>query len=134
MKALSLTQPYAELIKNGTKTIETRSWETDYRGIIYIHASSTKIPKEIKNNTELMSLTMNKTLDYGMIICSCNLVDCIKMTADYIQDIKLNHYKEYVSGVYSPGRYAWVFNNIKVLDNPFKIKGHLGLWNFEHRV
>lgn len=56
------------------------------------------------------------------------------MTADYIQDIKLNHYKEYVSGVYSPSRYAWIFNNIKVLDNLFKIKGHLGLWNFEHRV
>ena len=46
LKALSLTQPYAELIKNGVKSIETRSWKTDYRGIMYIHASSTKFLKE----------------------------------------------------------------------------------------
>ena len=50
MKVLSLTEPYATLIKNGSKTIETRSWKTNYRGKLYIHASSTKIPKEYKNN------------------------------------------------------------------------------------
>ena len=44
MKVLSLTEPYATLIKNGSKTIETRSWKTNYRGRLYIHASSTKIP------------------------------------------------------------------------------------------
>lgn len=47
MKVLSLTEPYATLIKNGIKTIETRSWKTNYRGKLYIHASSTKIPKEL---------------------------------------------------------------------------------------
>ena len=50
MKVLSLTEPYATLIKNGIKTIETRSWKTNYRGKLYIQASSTKIPKEYKNN------------------------------------------------------------------------------------
>ncbi len=30
LKALSLTQPYAELIKNGVKSIENRSWKTDF--------------------------------------------------------------------------------------------------------
>lgn len=55
MKVLSLTEPYVTLIKNGTKKIETRSWKTSYRGKLYIHASSTKIPKEYKNNKELMT-------------------------------------------------------------------------------
>ena len=50
MKVLSLTEPYATLIKNGIKTIETRSWKTNYRGKLYIHASSSKIPKEYLNN------------------------------------------------------------------------------------
>ena len=40
MKVLSLTEPYATLIKKGVKTIETRSWKTNYRGKLYIHASS----------------------------------------------------------------------------------------------
>lgn len=39
MKVLSLTEWYATLIKKGVKTIETRSWKTNYRGKLYIHAS-----------------------------------------------------------------------------------------------
>lgn len=35
MKVLSLTEPYATLIKNGIKTIETRSWKTNYRSKLY---------------------------------------------------------------------------------------------------
>ena len=39
MKALSLRQPWASLIANGHKTIETRTWRTRYRGPLAIHAS-----------------------------------------------------------------------------------------------
>lgn len=37
MKVLSLTEPYATLIKERKKKIETRSWKTPYRGELYIH-------------------------------------------------------------------------------------------------
>ncbi len=97
MKVLSLTEPYATLIKNGSKTIETRSWKTNYRGKLYIHASSTKIPKEYKNNEALMSLVDLNELNYGNIICSCELVDCIEMTDKFIEDIKKNK-NEYITG------------------------------------
>lgn len=131
LKALSLTQPYAELIKNGVKSIETRSWRTDYRGIMYIHASSTKIPKGSRENTELMKLAEGNDMDYGAIICSCNLVDCVQMTDAFVEDMKQNHSNEYLAGIYMPGRYAWIFEDIKILEEPIKMKGHLGLWNFE---
>ena len=49
MKVLSLTEPYAALIKERKKKIETRSWKTSYRGELYIHASKTHIPKEWKD-------------------------------------------------------------------------------------
>jgi hypothetical protein len=39
MKALSLHQPYAELILQGRKTIETRTWRTAHRGLFAIHAA-----------------------------------------------------------------------------------------------
>ena len=131
MKALSLTQPYAELMKKGIKTIDTRSWKTNYRGPVYIHASATAIPKTSRDNVDLMTLISGKTLDYGCIICSCELVDCIKMTEEYVDEIRIYHYKEYLSGVYAPGRYAWVFKNIQILEQPIPVKGHLGLWDFE---
>ena len=130
MKVLSLTEPYATLIKNGIKTIETRSWKTSYRGRLYIHASSTKIPKAYRENQALMSLVNNKELSYGNIICSCDLVDCIEMTDEFIDDIRKNN-NEYVTGIYAKGRYAWILKNIEILDNPIKAKGHLGIWNYE---
>ena len=130
MKVLSLTEPYATLIKNGMKTIETRSWKTSYRGKLYIHASSTKIPKAYKDNKELMSLVDINDLNYGNIICMCDLVDCVQMTDEFINDIKKNKKNEYITGIYSNGRYAWIFKNIEILNNPIKAKGHLGIWNF----
>lgn len=41
MKALTLTEPWASLVKNRVKSIETRSWFTLYRGPIAIHAAKT---------------------------------------------------------------------------------------------
>ena len=128
MKVLSLTEPYATLIKIGVKKIETRSWKTSYRGKLYIHASSTKIPKEYKNNKELMNLVNVNELNFGNIICSCNLVDCIEMTDKFIEEVKKNK-EEFICGVYKIGRYAWILEDIKVLENPISAKGHLGIWN-----
>ena len=39
MKCISLKQPYAELLARGKKTIETRKWNTNFRGPFLIHAS-----------------------------------------------------------------------------------------------
>ncbi|NLE60710.1 MAG: ASCH domain-containing protein, partial [Planctomycetes bacterium] len=36
MKALSLWEPWASLMRCGAKTIETRSWYTSYRGPLLI--------------------------------------------------------------------------------------------------
>lgn len=60
MKVLSLTKPFATLIKEKMKLIETRSWKTSYRGKLYIHASMTKMAKHNKNEKELMGLIDNK--------------------------------------------------------------------------
>ena len=38
MKALTVRQPWASLIAAGVKTIETRSWSSEYRGPLAIHA------------------------------------------------------------------------------------------------
>lgn len=38
MRILTLKEPFATLIYNKVKTIETRSWRTNYRGELYIHA------------------------------------------------------------------------------------------------
>lgn len=129
MKVLSLTEPYATLIKEGIKTIETRGWKTNYRGPLYIHASSTKIPRAYKENKALMELVDLNNLNYGKIVCSCELVDCILMTDDFIEKIKKNE-DEYICGVYEVGRYAWILKDIKVISEEKKVKGKLGIWEY----
>lgn len=118
------------LIDLKKKKIETRSWKTNYRGKLYIHASSTKIPKEYKENKQLMNVLGKRQLNYGNIICSCVLVDCVEMTDEFLKKMKKNQ-KEYILGFYSKGRYAWILDNIEVLEKPIPIKGHLGIWEYK---
>lgn len=132
MKVLSLTEPYATLIKENKKKIETRSWKTSYRGELYIHASSTHISKKCKENKEIMNLIKNSSLNFGNIICKCNLVDCIYMNKEYVEDMKKSNHQEYICGEYKEGRYAWILDNIRILKNPIKAKGHLNIWNYEY--
>ena len=39
MKAITIWQPWAQLVAVGAKNYETRSWSTRYRGAIAIHAA-----------------------------------------------------------------------------------------------
>lgn len=130
MKVLSLTEPCATLIKEKKKFVETRSWKTDYRGELYIHASATSIPKDWKEDTKFMSLVDGVPLNFSNIICKCNLVDCVYMTKEYVENMKKDNHQEYICGKYEEGRYAWILENIIPLENPIKAKGQLNIWNY----
>ena len=133
MKVLSLTEPFATLILEKKKKIETRSWKTDYRGILYIHSSMTKPSKNDLEDKKLMSLIDNKSMNFGNIICKCNLVDCVYMTKEYVEQMKEENYQEYICGEYKEGRYAWILENIEFI-KPIKAKGQLGIWNYYNEV
>lgn len=122
MKTLSIKEPYASLIKNKVKHYETRSYDTKYRGEIFIHASLGK-----KEACDELWKMVGKVLP-GYIICKANLVDSICMDDEFINEVGKNHW-EYKSGYYKPGRYAWKLENVEVI-TPIKAKGNLGLWNY----
>jgi len=64
IRALSLQQPYANLVAQGQKTLETRKWSTNYRGDILICASTTGVGEPT-----------------GVALCLVELVDIRPMTA-----------------------------------------------------
>jgi len=130
VKVLTIREPFATLISLEIKKIETRSWKTNYRGKIYIHAGLNKDWKKLIADKNLDNIIDNLEFNYGKIICEAELVDCILMTKEYIDDIKKHNYQEYEVGEYKEGRYAWILNNIKVLDKKLEGKGQLGIWNF----
>ena len=129
MKVVSIIEPWASLIKERVKYIETRSWKTNYRGKIYIHASLKKVPKKDERINNLIGLLKDKDFKYGHIIAEAILVDCIYMDEEFLSNIKEDH-QEYICGEYSIGRYAWILKDIKELKTPIPAKGNLGIWNY----
>nr|WP_204166784.1 ASCH domain-containing protein [Bacillus sp. CGMCC 1.16541] len=142
MKVISIMQPWASLIALGEKKFETRSWRTNYRGELAIHASK-KIDRTACKMTPIVQ-TLNKhsivllnDLPTGMIIATCNLEGCYEvMTEDGESAIlegwnKFVFDNEYNFGDFSEGRFAWELSNIRTLNKPIQAKGQLGLWNFK---
>lgn len=126
MKVLTIREPFATLIKDKVKIYETRSWKTNYRGEIYIHAAKAKSKA---SNASIASAYLKSRENPEHIICKCILKDCIYMTEEFINNIKKRP-KEYNSGHYEVGRYAWQLEVIEVLEEPIYAKGQLGIWNF----
>jgi hypothetical protein len=67
-------------------------------------------------------------LPLGMVVATCDLVRVVRTN-------ELTHFqldsKERAFGDYSPGRYAWLLENIHALPEPIPAKGSLGLWEWE---
>lgn len=126
MKVLSIKEPFATLIKDGVKIYETRSWKTNYRGEIYIHASLSLSKSE---RLESAKKYLKSEIKPGCILCKSELVDCIPMTDEFIKYIN-KETSEYDYGLYSEGRYAWKLKVLEVLDEPIPAKGKLGIWNY----
>ena len=104
MKALSIRQPWANLIASGQKTIETRKWKTNYRGDLLIVAS--------KTGTEP---------PFGCAVAIVTLVDCRAMTVLDEAAACTEMYQRACS---------WVLENVRPVE-PFPVTGQLGLYEVD---
>ena len=150
VKVVSIRQPWASFIAHGIKDIENRTWRTNYRGPIYIHACGpTKFNIELPDPQMKAALPLiNKVffgeigrnienaIPFGAIIGKVDIVDCV-----------INHpsiWAEKTDGVikYNDGSvfipygikpiYNWVLENAVLFDEPIlNIKGKLSLWDFQ---
>lgn len=109
MKALSVKQPWANLIKLELKTIETRTWKTQYRGDLLICAG--KSPAfELPENICVQPL--------GAAVCIAELYEIEEMTAE--------HEDAAMCDVY-PGAYSWFLRNIRPIEQ-FPVQGRQKLF------
>jgi hypothetical protein len=102
MKALSVKQPWASMIASGEKTIETRTWSTNYRGDLLIVSSKTP-----------------KIEPAGYALAIVRLVDCRPMTErDQIRAC---------CSIY-PDAIAWIFEDVRPIPL-FPVRGQMGLFD-----
>ncbi|MHC5820573.1 MAG: ASCH domain-containing protein [Nostoc sp.] len=126
-KAITLHQPWAYLV-GIYKFFETRTWSTNYRGKIAIHAA--KYQKDTKYWYEQLKdlLPPLVELPFGSIVAIADLADCILMTEEFINQ---QSETELRCGNWKIGRYAWKLENVQILPEPIPTKGKQGLWNIE---
>ena len=152
MKTLSLTNPWGVLVAIGAKRVETRSFKTNYRGPLAIHASK-GFPKYARDFTlDPDCYATMQTMGYrarywtprmplGAVIATCNLIDCVQIQASIHGNppvtigkwtgMLVENRNEIKFGDYTPGRWAWILADVKCFDHPIPAKGSLGLWNWE---
>lgn len=149
MKALTIRDPWAQLLVCGVKRYETRSRATRYRGPVAIHAGKaieTAFLREIRDEpdhpfraaleaaeAEGMSM-VPRDWPRGCVIATANLVGCYPMEVDAFFRASVNGARvsdiEETCGHFEEGRWAWEFADIKRID-PVPVRGALGLWEWE---
>lgn len=150
MKCISLWTLWAMLIALGHKKIETRSWKApDYLigQRIAIHATKA-MPKwamELSWTEPFRSILLKlgflmsfANWPFGKVVATAKLAGCEKIISDEKyhhmaclesgKDVTVN---EYHFGDYTPGRYAWILEDVQSLKEPIPAKGMQGLWNWE---
>ncbi|MBB1286042.1 ASCH domain-containing protein [Flavisolibacter sp. BT320] len=133
MKTISLLQPWASLVIMGVKTIETRLWQTAYRGPLLIHASKGKKGRVVCNRPLIRQhLSDFNNLPFGAIIGSVTLTDIVPVETLHVSaaTIAARTLEEKAFGDDTKGRYAWFFSDPVPLETPIITGGSLGLWDY----
>lgn len=118
MRALSIWQPWASLIRDGRKTIETRSWEMLYRGPLAIHATM----YVEKYACEEFGYDW-RTIPRGAVLCIVGVQGCVRFPHPLAKP------DEY--GDFTAGRYGMLMTMLEKFAAPIPAKGRQGLWNWE---
>ncbi|MCL5669909.1 MAG: ASCH domain-containing protein [Acidobacteria bacterium] len=116
MKALTIRQPWAYAILHLGKDVENRSWRTNHRGPLLIHAAAyhERHPREAlaENMPRPPSDESLTNIPEGSIVGIVDVVGCVKNSK---------------SRWAQKGSWHWVIENPRPI-RPIECKGRLGLW------
>jgi len=142
MKALTLTQPWASLMAVGAKTIETRSWETMYRGGLVIHAAK-GFPRWARDFSREPPVSVLFGPDYEFPLsrglCVVRLIGCFRTDESGMRKLafaagRKPSLQEIQFGDFSEGRFAWLTQFVRPIRCETQVRGALGLWEWPEEV
>lgn len=106
MRALSVRQPWAELIASGKKKIEYRTWQRDFRGDLLIVSSASR------HDDDCAEKGLDpEALGYGVAVC---VADFWKVTGD-------------------DGDYCWHLRNPRRVE-AFRVKGYASIYHVDDNL
>ena len=118
MKALSIRQPWAWLIVNGYKDIENRTWSTDFRGRVYVHAGrkikSGDFPEQ-RDYIKQSGIFLPEEPPLGAIVGEVTITDCVDTS----------------SSPWFCGPYGFLLSAPVAYKDPIPYRGQLGFFQVE---
>ena len=152
MNALTVREPWASLIANGVKQIETRHWYPPRHIVgqrIAIHASKglsegeigwfLETPAAYDALTEVMwcgggSVATAFPATRGRVLATATLTDVLIFTHINVSKIIAEFgasIDELQFGDFSAGRYGWMLTDVQPLPEPIPARGQQGLWEWQ---
>lgn len=121
MKAITIQQPYAHLIAIGEKRVENRTWPTNHRGLIAIHAGKGK------DYLDRVSELRFPDMPFGAVEAVALLVGCVRFenVGRYAKETGRFWLVEHE---HVEGPWCWVLEVVKLVSPPIPYKGSQGLW------
>jgi hypothetical protein len=120
VKALSVRQPWAELILSGRKPYELRTWATRHRGPLLIHAAT-----NTERHEAYLAGLSSENLVTGAIVGMVEVVSCGPFTSEMAEVLWTR--RSYF-GCWREGLYAWELRAPRRLPRPVPWRGRLGLF------
>lgn len=115
IKALTICQPYADMIARGEKIIENRSWPTSYRGPLAIHAGKSVAWLDPEDKVD------RPWMAFGAIVATARLVDCVR-----VESLPPDLQARFDAN----GPYCWILDDVKPFSTPVPATGARGLWEW----
>ena len=132
VKALSLWQPWASLIADGRKKIETRHWPPPPSLLgqqIAIHAA-----KKVELSACEDFGYDAKKIPRGAIVCVVRLDSYERFQArkkkEMLDAALMRGVMEGNYGDFSEGRYGWYMSLLIRFTEPISVNGHQGIWDW----
>lgn len=126
MKALSIHQPWAELILQGRKTIELRTWRTNTRGRFAIHAGQT-----VEEEACIAYGLDPARVVRGALVGTVQLADILQLDEAAWEVLRDQH----LSLRDFPGpMFGWRLEDPQRLPRPIPLRGRMSLFNVPDEV
>lgn len=113
MTALTVCQPYAHLIAVGEKAIENRTWATNFRGQLAIHAGKSRAWLDDDDERR------HGALPFGAIVAVAWMSGC-RAPEDLPPLMRRSPHAN--------GPVCWMLSSVVRLPKPITCKGARGLW------
>ena len=125
VRALTIKQPWAELIITGLKDVENRSQRTRYRGRFAVHAGLRRadlddldldsMPRKLRRPVQD---AWQRHDNPGRVLGTVELVDCLDNSS---------------SPWAITGYWHWILRDPRPYSRPVPAKGQLGMWEWHRR-